>query len=441
MYLLLSVLVIIVYGLTAPPSLTWSHWGSDGGNLITAAVTGRIPHPPGFPAYLYVARVMVTAFRQDPARLLTVLSALLATGTVVLVAATLRRRSLHWLVVTAASLSLAFGYAFWSQAIIVEVYAAAAFIGALVFYLTKNLVSPGFIASVAVGLVLGLAVSVHLTLAALTVYLLVDGRVRRGPALLGLWVGLVPYALTPLWGPWPQPWGDLRSLGGWAEYVSARLYWGNAFALPMRYWLQRLIAWLALMSRQFSPFGILFVVPGVAVLVREHRRTAIGIGLTLIVASVYAMTYNTPDSWTYLIGYLPLLAYCLALGLDWALDQGMPAWLCLILPLMLLTMNWSRVDLSGDTEATVWLEATLSALPSDAVILTHEDRYTFALWYATDAVGRRPDLLVVDERLWGYLPYRAYIEQQTGQPIARLRDLASARPFCELDSWGAVVCW
>ncbi|MBE2198196.1 MAG: DUF2723 domain-containing protein, partial [Anaerolinea sp.] len=47
-----------VYLLTLAPDLTWSHWSSDGGELITAAVTLGIPHPPGYPTYVLLGKLI-----------------------------------------------------------------------------------------------------------------------------------------------------------------------------------------------------------------------------------------------------------------------------------------------------------------------------------------------------------------------------------------------
>src|SRR5512136_2543960 len=39
------------------PGLTWANGGSDGGDLITAAATGGVAHPTGYPVYLLLAKL------------------------------------------------------------------------------------------------------------------------------------------------------------------------------------------------------------------------------------------------------------------------------------------------------------------------------------------------------------------------------------------------
>ena len=46
---LLASLLLGVYLSTLAPGLTWANSGSDGGDLITAARTGGIAHPTGYP--------------------------------------------------------------------------------------------------------------------------------------------------------------------------------------------------------------------------------------------------------------------------------------------------------------------------------------------------------------------------------------------------------
>ena len=53
--IILPVILGIVYGKTIAPGLTWANNGADGGDLISAAFTGGVPHPGGYPLYLLLA--------------------------------------------------------------------------------------------------------------------------------------------------------------------------------------------------------------------------------------------------------------------------------------------------------------------------------------------------------------------------------------------------
>ncbi|MBN1249320.1 MAG: DUF2723 domain-containing protein [Anaerolineae bacterium] len=429
-----------VYVLTVAPSLTWAHWGTDGGDFVTAAATGRLPHPPGFPIYYLLSRAIVSVVPGDPAKLLNALSAAMATGAACWTAAAAQRRGASSWVVLATGLGLAFAPWVWSQAVIAEVYTCVAFFTALVLYLASSGSMDSPRDSWITGLALGMAASVHPTALGL---LVVVGSLRQvaWPWLaLGLGLGLTPYVLLPLAGPWPQPWGDLNSLGGWWHYVSGRLYWGNAFGLPLDRWPQRVLAWAGHLARQFTPLGAMATLLGLRRLWQVERRLAVGIVLAVSLLSVYAIGYNSADSWVYLVAYLPALAIAMGHGLQRLAAFRVPQYVSLVIPFVLLLVNWSAMDVHADYEAVDWLADTLEGLPQQAVVLTEQDAHTFTLWYGVDALGLRQDATVVDTRLWGFEPYVGFIRRRVGEPVTTPAMLASEGALCEIDEDGLIRC-
>src|SRR5512135_3416155 len=53
--LILALSLFFIYLGTMAPGLTWANAGTDGGDLITAAATGGVAHPTGYPTYLLIA--------------------------------------------------------------------------------------------------------------------------------------------------------------------------------------------------------------------------------------------------------------------------------------------------------------------------------------------------------------------------------------------------
>lgn len=444
-YLVAACVVAVVYYSTVAPSLTWSHWGSDGGDFVTAAVMNRVPHPPGFPAYLLLSRAALWLCFSDPARALNCLSALCVLGAVLLTMRTVQGRGVPAWVSVVVGLSLAFSPWLWSQALITEVYATAALFVSLIILLVQHAEVRKLVPWALVGLALGLGISTHLTVAFLIPYVVLGRRVQWSGLVLGLTVGILPYALLPLLGPWPQPWGDLSTMAGWLEYVSARMYWGNAFALPSGDWPSRMLAWASLVTRQYTPLGALLIIVGSAWKWSASRMQVLGGALAFLLASLYAIGYDSPDSWVYLVAYMPLAAVALSDGIQALCDRKWrsgilhPA-LGVVIPILALTLSWRDVTLSNDREAMDWLRVTLGAAPRNAVIVTNQDRHTFALWYATEAVTWRPDVTVVDERLLGYGPYDAYVQMTLGGDGDTIAALAGTRPLCSVGSQSEVVC-
>ncbi len=305
---------------------------------------------------------------------------------------------------------LGFAPSLAGQALIVEVYAPAALMMAVLVYLVRRS-APAWL----IGLVWGLGLGVHLSLAGAVfwLWLTMDSR-RARLTLLGV-AGLVTlglYAwLLPLLGRGaPSPWADMTTLAGWWQYVSASLYHGYVFGLPFAAWPGRLLAVLGWWARQFTPWGALLLVLGLA---STRTRAQRGVCLSLCSVTLYAMGYNTPDAWVNLVAYLPLAASLLASG--WEALSGRwrhyGQWLMVAGVLLALVWTWPQTCLAGADEAARWANATLLAAPDHAVLCTHADGATFALWYA-QARGVRTDVRVVDVDLLAYGPYRAFWERQ-----------------------------
>jgi hypothetical protein len=451
------VLLLVVYFFTLPPSLTWAHHGADGGDLVTAVARGGIPHPPGFPAYLLLGTLFIRFPWGDPAWRLNLMSAVLAAGAAALVAAAVR----HWScfeihqeagsrtqnsegqvqeargrdqstaepaihnpqIAICTGLSLGLAPLFWSQALITEVYAPAAFFAALVMILALR-GGPTW----ALGLAWGVGTGIHpilLFLAPLVTWGAwgnEGGRLRRLAqagllALLGWGVMYGPVLLAR--GGLPSPWGDVSTPAGWWALVSGRLYRGYIFGLPLPAWPQRLLAWMGLVARQFTPFGAALAGLGWLHLWRRCRLLAVALALAFGAFSIYAVGYNTGDSLVYLAPALPLVTLWLGAGLARAtarlgdrLRRG--AWLILLLPLLQGLLFWGEMDLSGNWAAVEWAERVLQQAPSQAVLLTAQDAHTFTLWYVHDVLGERPDVVVVDRDLWAQEPYRKMVAGALG---------------------------
>jgi hypothetical protein len=439
-------ILFTVYGLTMAPTITWAHYGADGGDLVTAVVRGSLPHPPGFPTYLLLGTLFMQLPLRDPAWRMNLMSAVMAAGAAGLVVAGMghvpplasrkpahtgprRRDPRHQPhtsgVAVCAGLVLGVAPLFWSQALIAEVYAPAAFFSALVVLLVlRN--SPAWL----LGLVWGMGLGLHPTLVFLAPLLMwrawnEQGRTARvvvlvqiGLVALLVW-GTVYGPVLLAWAGVRSPWGDLSSGAGWWALISARIYRQYLFALPLTALPQRLLAWMGLLARQFTPVGAVLAGLGVMVLWQSQRLLALTSGLTVGLFSLYAIGYNTADSLVYLAVALPVAALWLTAGLEQAgawLERRLPwsTWAMWLLPLAQVFFLWGRMDVSGDQVALRWAERTLLDAPPEAVLLTDRDGHLFTLWYVQGALGVRPDVAVVDVDLWAYEPYRETVEEELG---------------------------
>ncbi len=392
-----------------PPSLTWAHWGADGGDLAVAVVRERLPHPPGFPAYLLLGKLFASLPWGEPAWRLNLMSAVMGAGAGA-ICTLIGQGEMAFL----SGLSLGLAPLFWSQAIVTEVYAPAAFFSSLLLFLTL-LKAPAWL----LGGLWGLGVGLHPSLILFAPVVGLALSQRRG-----IIQAIVSFSLVSglLYGPFIlaqqanlSPWADLSTLSGWWSYVSARLYHGYFFSLPLAFWPKRLLAWAGLVSRQFTPVGALLALWGLLGLWRQSRPLALATASAFGAFSLLAIGYNTPDSSVYLVPALPLAAFWLSLGLsELGLKMGRWRWLLTAIPLIQAILFWGSISLSNDLTAMGWAESVLDKAPPNAILLTSADPHTFTLWYAQEVLGKRPDLKVVDKDLWWHEPYRKMVLKELG---------------------------
>ena len=445
--LLAGALALGLYASTAAPWLTWEHAGADGGDLITAAITGGVPHPSGYPTYCLLGRLYALLPLGSSARRLNLFSATAAALAVGLLAALIWRwlrppaetprptqGRTEALIALAATLAFATSPTLWSQALIAEVYALTAlfFVLALCIATHEERLARwewwGLL-----GLVLGLGLGAHLTLAlllpGLAIWLWPHARRARLLVLAGgLALGLGVYAYLPLAasGNPPVNWGNPRTWEGFQWVVSGQMYRHFVLGLPLSYLPARIGAWVQLWVQQYTWPGVALAVFGLwSWLERGQRRWALATALPFALYSLYAITYDTADSYVYLIPAYVLAAIWMAEGARallaeiaqrggavarWARAIGLA--LLVALPLVAGLARYPALDLSRDRAAADWVRAALAELPPNALLITGEDRHTFTLDYVQWVEGQRPDVILLDGELLAYPWYREQLARR-----------------------------
>lgn len=448
------------YLATLAPGLTWAHSGADGGDLIAAARTLGVAHPPGYPLYLLLGKLFTWLPVGNVAYRLNLLSAVCAAGAasllVLWVRAALREGQTRCETAAAwmAAGLLAFSRLYWSQAVIAEVYALNALLAMACLWLwwrwTRR---PERAAPLIEGaLLLGLGLGNHLTLILLALPCAVDVLARRerrpgwrqiGAALLAFLLGAAIYLYLPLRarGHPPINWGDPSTWRGFWWMVSGALYRHYVFALPLSHLPIRLATLAGDLARQFGPWGVALGLLGVWGLARRDRRALLVLGSIVALYAAYAVGYNTADSFVYLLPAYAIWAFWAGLGVaqagEWLeIEAGkiarrpryaLAALVC-ALPLVSLGWNWRSVDLRRDREATDYLAAALEEAPPGAIVISASDAHTFALWYAQYGEGLRQDLLVLDRDLLPYAWYR-------GNTLPRYPDVVAPAEFADPQAW------
>ncbi len=124
MALLAAAVAQIVYLITLAPTVT----SEDSGELIAAAYTFGVAHPPGYPLWCILARAFCLIPSSSPAWSINLMSSVfgsLTAGVLYLICVQAGAGRIPSL---AAALCLAFSRRFWSQSVIAEVYTLNTFL-------------------------------------------------------------------------------------------------------------------------------------------------------------------------------------------------------------------------------------------------------------------------------------------------------------------------
>jgi hypothetical protein len=466
---------VILYLRTLAPGLTWAHHGADGGDLLAAALTHGVPHPPGYPTYQLLLRLALRLFGGEPAWAGNLLSACCAALAVALLTDLTRRTladhppGVQQAAALAAGLLWATSPGLWSQAVITEVYALNALAVVAVLWLAwrgaqleTHLGRSGGAWLTAAGLIAGLGLGNHLTLALLLPGLAVwfylanqqisksanqqigksanrqigdiPGR-RQGPGLqwklplAAFLLGVSVYAYLP-WAARQTPpvnWGDPSTPGGFWWVVSASIYRPLAFGVPLADLPHRLAAWGTAAGGQFGggPWGMVLALLGLWRLEQANRRWWWATTLIALAYTAYGIGYNSIDSYVYLIPTWGSACLWAGHGLAWLATQlaaGRRArWGVVVATLCVLTVGlpaasaarwWPDMDLSRDRAAQTFLAEVERTAAPDAIILVGGDDATFSLWYGLYGLQQRPDLTPVNVHLYDYPWYQASLLRQ-----------------------------
>jgi hypothetical protein len=363
---------LFVYLLTLAPGLTWAHYGADGGDLVTAAYTLGVPHPPGYPTYTVLARLFTHLPLGDVAWRVNLLSSVSTAAAAALI---------YWIVAhlgaeaedtsaVIAGLGAAWSYAFaplvWSQALITEVYALVGFWTVLILWLTlppprsrgghnctvrRRKWRGSTSAAFTLGLVWSVGLGIHPTLISLAPVIIWTvirhpssvtpvppsgarrSGIRHSPfairhspfATLGFLTGLLIWLYLPLRaGRGGVTWGQPTTLEGFWWLVSGALYRDYLFALPASALGGRLAAWAQTWGRGLGLTGVGLAALGVTWLAGRQRSFGLrpsskgwlaATGLSFVILNLYALGYNTTDSVVYLVPAFAIASIWLGAGL------------------------------------------------------------------------------------------------------------------------------
>lgn len=442
--ILVSCLSFIFYVETAAPGLTWANQGADGGDLLTAAVTNGVPHPPGYPLYTLLLQfwLWLLGFLQPAGDLAwrgNLLSALCAALSVGITVATALHvlRDLNKSAWPAAIVGLGWAVSplLWSQATITEVYGLhALFFSTLGFWAVHRQSARWPLILLAM-----VGVAHHLTMLTLlpaALYLqwskAQEHRLREAITLLALLgIGLAlgfAWHMRTLWVAAlaaPVNWGYATNWQDFWWLISGQAYRGYLLGASASVTFDRLAAWAYTLTTQYTPAGLAIALVGLSYLDQERAALRNFSILWLLPVSTYSILYYTRDSEIYLLPVGWLLTIWLAVGLA-ILNENLARWLrhspvkvsagsALLLGLAILLLTswrWSTFSLRNDVAAREFLAESAAVVAPNSIIVSRGDEHTFALWYGVWAGKELPaNLVLVNDSLTQFEWYRRLLAQ------------------------------
>jgi hypothetical protein len=419
---------LVAYLLTMYPDLA----GGDSGELIAAAASGGIVHPPGYPLYTILGRLFAHLPWGTVAWRFNLLSGLCdAAAAVFLFLAVLRWSRSRWAALI-ASTAFAFSPGVWQYAVCAEVFALNNLFVTLLLWVALLYRDTRDRKYACIGaLAFGLGLSNHHTIVftALPLVLWVLGigfrdllRVDPLLRLTGCFAaGLLPYLYLVSAGA-NQPlvsWGTTETWEGFWRHVLRKEY--GTFHLSVAglgdsTWDEMVRAWFHHLVHQISWVGVVVALAGLIVGIRQEIRKPSGVGFVAVVAPmlavlVFAALGNLPVAdplhrdivarfWqqpeVFCCAWLGLGALFVSRFVPW--QPFLPAG-AVTIALLQLGLHFHEMDRHNNRLVKNYGEELLRVVPQNALLVTKGDLITSPIRYLQFAEGRRPDVRVVDQEL------------------------------------------
>jgi tetratricopeptide (TPR) repeat protein len=422
---------LAIYSLTLCPTVFWD----DAGELIAAAYTLGIPHPPGHPLYVIIGKLFTLIPLGSIAARVNFMSAFFGAVACWLVYKIIwERLDEHpWRPAAAAGGALFFAFAttVWEQSTVAETTTLHCSFMMLLTLFTFRLASGGVLwkdegrSLCLLAFLFGVSLTNHVAgvffFPAISCVLIwkFRGRVFRPKLFFGMFasllMGLLTYAYLPLRSMMDPAidWGNPETLRNFIWVVTARQYAPDLVSTPNIF----LVAGnLFLRGRdllhQFSLLGCFFGAVGVWRLAKQETRVVIY--SFLAIAALFYTGLNSAFISAYFVPAFALISIWIGVGL-FQVFEWMPrlmvrirvgSWaaavqssLCAILAagfLLPLSIHYREMDRSKHDYALLYGRRLLEGLPQNSAFFTTDGYALFILWYLIHCEHERPDVMVID---------------------------------------------
>jgi len=441
---LTAVLAFVVLLLTTAPDLT----GEDSGELITAAYTLGVAHPPGYPLWCILGKIFTIIIPMGTiAFRINFMSVFFAAATIFFLFLVIKKQTKNRIIAASVSLLFGFSFEFWSQSNIAEVYTLNSFFIAICLFLLQlwdEKRSNRILYFLA--LMCGLGCTNHHTMAPLSIlfafYIFFKSR-RRSPlsfkvigiASLLFILTLSIYLYLPVrsqanpYMNWGQPDTikksfqhvlrsqykiptDVVDVGPeyqrtWKRFGKQIIVYASAFVKQFTwglFWLPILGLWIHFRNKSFEFYLLLsiFLLTSIGfILFSNFMPDAEGINsydfLFIPSYMVAALWMSMAVHWLWEICRKKI---------NWRLLPALAVMTALFLPIPNLVRNFRSNDKSNYYYSIDFGQALIHTLAEGAIIFPQGDHKIFPLLYLQGVLGMRPDVTIANK--YGHIEKHLY---------------------------------
>ncbi len=426
----------------------------DNPDVITAAATLGIAHPPGYPLFTILGFLATKIPIGSIPYRVNLMSALFSAMTIALVYLIILKMTRKILPSLIAAAILAFSYYYFLQSLYADFLSLnnlLMVLEILVLLIWAETKKSQYLWLFA--FLLGLAFSSHqmsfIIFPALIYFLVAtDKKVFAGwnvPKMIGLFaLGLLPFIYLPI-RALEHPaymWGDPSTWHGFWAMITRQEYARSGNFQYFNYSLARVWDWLKLITfKEFYVVGFLLGIIGLVGYWKKDKKIAIFI-LSMIILSgpVFAFFSDVPTDWVerimmerFFIVSFTMFTLAIGLGIDLIFEKYQKwAYFALLLPVGFLIINAPQVNLRHYYYAYDLGRNILKDLPPNAVIFAGSDVPLFELQYLQKVEHFRTDVKVIpgaDPKLVGLPPSTTeQIKKEFPDYDLSLDDLAKKYP-------------
>lgn len=401
----------------------------DSAELTTGAYTLGIVHNTGYPLYLMLAKAftLIIPFG-DIAYRVNLFSALCASLSLVI---TRRIALIIWDSTHAAILAtgmLAVSYPLWSVSVVAEVYTLhILFLSAILWLALYWRQGAGGNYLIALGLTLGLSFGNHMStilfVPGIAYWIWDTFKQKRETAGgfstlmlagLALSIGFLTYLYLPIRYLADPPFNFARAIGldlstfqGVLAFMRGATLEHVFFGYPLVEVPEQILSFFGLVWETYLGIGLLLAVIGLVESWKQDRSTTIFLSLIFIFVAVFFINYAVFDKNTMFLPVFLILSLWISGGIQGILERISAdklkltvRWSSVGLIVLMLILNYPRVDLSDNRITRQFAEEVFQEAPSNSLLVGHWVDTT-PLEYLRMVEGQRPDVIIFDYSVYG----------------------------------------